>query len=79
MKKTNKINYAKCVRCSSVAMMLLDMGKMGKIALCPVCWIGLAGAFARDFEIYKQFDKDYLQELRKGYDREEWFKKQNKL
>ena len=69
-----KIKYIKCVRCGSVAMIFVDMGKMGKIGLCSVCWIGLAGAMARDFEIYKNFGNDYVSELRKGLERENWFK-----
>lgn len=72
-----KKEYIKCVRCKSVAITNVDMGLMGKLWLCAVCWIGLAGGMARDFEIYKNFKLDYVQELQKGYQREDWFKKNN--
>jgi len=77
-KHIKKIKYTKCVRCGSVAQIFIDMGKMGKIGLCPTCWIGLAGAMARDFEVYKKFDIDYFKELAKAGERENWIKK-NKL
>lgn len=72
----NKKN--ECVRCGSVATITLDMGKMGLLGLCPVCWVGLAGCLARDFEIYKEFDKDYMQEFQKASERREFFRLINK-
>lgn len=72
------LNYSKCVRCKSVAMILTDFGLMGKLAFCTICWVGLAGCMARDFHQFNKFDENYLAELKKAYSNEEWFKEENK-
>jgi len=64
----------KCVRCGSIGQLYIDFGLMGLLLLCPVCWIGLAGAMARDFEVYKNFNLDYIVELNKSWERRGYFK-----
>lgn len=63
-----------CVRCGAVPLLTLDMGKLGRVGLCSVCWIGLAGAMARDFTIFNDFHVDFVAEISKAREREEFVK-----
>lgn len=65
-----------CLRCGDLGVIDIAMGKMRKIKLCVVCWVGLAGCMDRDFEIFKNKDIDWLGELHKSDQAMENFKKQ---
>jgi len=77
MKINKRKTYKHCVRCDSVGMIFVDFGKMGKLWLCSVCWIGLAGAMYRDFKVYLNDSLDFMNELKKASDRENWMKENN--
>jgi hypothetical protein len=55
-------------------MLNIDGGKAGKLPVCVVCWTGLAACMTRDFHIFTDFNKDYLQEMNIARQREEYVK-----
>jgi hypothetical protein len=59
-----------CARCGAVPYVNLDMGRMGKIGLCTVCWVGLAGCMARDYSLFNNFNVDFHAEMAKAGERE---------
>ena len=69
-----KIKYDPCIRCGSVGIYYVDLGKMGRRAFCPVCWVGLAGCMARDYHVYNDYHRDFDQELNRSLDSIKYFK-----
>ena len=61
--------YTACVRCGSTPNIMLDMGKLGKVGLCTVCWVGLAGCMARDYSVFNNFNIDFHAEMEKALQR----------
>lgn len=80
-KKSHKAvrkTYKKCVRCGAVGMISVEFGKLKKLWLCSICWVGLAACMSKDFAIFQEPNTDFIAELAKGQQREDWMKQNNK-